>query len=34
MLRMITILWLSLLASTAQAEIAIQQVTSDGGINA
>lgn len=34
MLRIITALWLGLLAGAAQAEIAIQQITSAGGINA
>jgi zinc protease len=34
MLRILTALWFALLASMAQAEIDIRQVTSDGGINA
>ncbi|WP_322890808.1 MULTISPECIES: pitrilysin family protein [unclassified Yoonia] len=34
MLRIVTILWFALLATTAQAEIDIKQVISDGGINA
>ncbi len=34
MLRILTILWFALLTGAAQAEIDIQQVTSDGGINA
>ena len=34
MLRIVTFLWCALLAASAQAEIAINQVTSDGGINA
>ncbi|MFU8823328.1 M16 family metallopeptidase [Yoonia sp.] len=34
MLRILTALWFALLASTAQAEIDIQEITSPGGINA